>query len=471
MAAAVIVGDGRWLGRLQGELRGLLAPVFCQARSRLAAFAYIGALLAVPGDRKSCWQLAETAGHATPRRMQALLAGHAWDWKAALRALQRFIVDHLGDPGAILVLDETAELKKGQMSVGVARQHAGITGQIENCQTVVFMAYVTARAHALFDFRLYLPKAWCADSKRREQAKVPGEVEFKTKTELARDMLAGHIAAGTPFGWAAGDEVYGRSRKLREACEDAGKGYVFAVPVSFRIRPCPQRGKIRADAAARLVPAAAWEIRSCGPGCKGHRDYEWAWVATASPRHWLLIRRSLPDPSELAFFYCHAPGGRPACLPVLIAVAGKRWPVEECHQQAKGQAGLDQHQVRLWHSFHRHTVLSMCALAILAIAAARPAPPAPLPRDITSPPPVAAAQPADWADTGILPASADELPPQEPGMVKVSVPEARRLLALATTPMTTPARQFGHAWSRWRRRHQARARYHHYQARLRAAPT
>ena len=111
------------------------------------------------GDRKSCWQLAEAAGHATPRRMQALLAEHAWDWTAALAALQRFILAHLGDPEAIVVLDETAELKKGTATVGVARQHAGITGQVENCQTVVFAAYVTARAHALFDFRLYLPKA------------------------------------------------------------------------------------------------------------------------------------------------------------------------------------------------------------------------------------------------------------------------------------------------------------------------
>ena len=133
-----MVGDGRWLGVLHDELRARLAPVFCQARSRLAAFAYLGALLAAAGERRSCWQLAEAAGHATPRRMQALLAEHAWDWKAALGALQRFILDHLADPQAVLVLDETAELKQGQMTVGVARQHAGITGQIENCQTVVF---------------------------------------------------------------------------------------------------------------------------------------------------------------------------------------------------------------------------------------------------------------------------------------------------------------------------------------------
>ena len=153
VAAAAIVEDGRWLGRLQDELRGLLAPVFAQARSRLTAFAYIGALLAEAGDRRSCWQLAEAAGHASPRRMQALLGEHAWDWQAALAALQRFILGHLGDPEAVLVVDETAELKKGEMTVGVSRQHAGITGQVENCQTVVSMAYVTARAHALFDFR------------------------------------------------------------------------------------------------------------------------------------------------------------------------------------------------------------------------------------------------------------------------------------------------------------------------------
>jgi len=183
----------------------------------------------------------------------------------------------------------------------------------------------------------------------------------------------------------------------------------------------------------------------------------------------VLIRRSLSGPSELAYFYCHAPAGRAASLPVLIKVAGKRWPAEECHQQGKGQAGLDQHQVRLWPSFCRHTMLSMWALALLAVvAAARP--PASLAPAAGTAPAGVAAPPAAWAGTGILPASASEPPPEDPGMVKVSVPEARRLLRLATAPMTAAARQLGYAWSRWRRKHQARARYHHYQARLRAAP-
>jgi SRSO17 transposase len=463
VAAGAIVEDWTWLAGLRGELFALLAGVFAQARSRLTAFAYVSALLAEPGDRKSCWQLAERAGHATPRRMQALLAEHVWDWAAALAALQRFILAHLGDVGAVVVLDETAELKKGQATVGVARQHAGITGQVENCQTVVFAAYVTTRAHILFDFRLYLPKAWYGDEQRRRQAHVPDEVEFATKPALGTAMITAAAGAGVPFAWVTADEVYGRGRKLREACEQAGKGYVLAVPVNFQVK-LPSGRKAAVSAVARLIPATAWETRSCGPGCKGHRDYAWAWAATASPRHWVLIRRSLADPDDLAFFYCHAPESRPVPLPVLIRVAGKRWPIEECHQQGKGQTGLDQHQVRTWQSFHRHTVLSICAQALLAIAAARPAPPA------ADPPAATAAQPAAWADTGKLPATATGQPPgDDPGLVKVSVPEARRLLRLATTPMSRAARDLGYAWSRWRRRHQARARWHHYHAQLQAA--
>jgi SRSO17 transposase len=267
VAAGAIVEDGGWLGKLQGELGALLAPVFGQARSRMVAFAYVGALLAVAGDRKSCWQLAEEAGHSTPRRMQALLAEYRWDWTAALGALQRFITARLGDPGAILAVDETAELKKGTATVGVARQHAGITGQVENCQTVVFTAYVTVRAHALFDFRLYLPKSWCKDKDRRQRAHVPDEVEFTTKPALGASMITGAAGAGVPFAWVAADEVYGRSSRFREACEENKKGYVLAVPVNFTVT-FPSARRATVASLARLVPATAWETRSCGHGCK-----------------------------------------------------------------------------------------------------------------------------------------------------------------------------------------------------------
>jgi SRSO17 transposase len=156
-----------------------------------------------------------------------------------------------------------------------------------------------------------------------EQAHVPEATEFATKPALGTAMLTGAAGAGVPFAWAAADEVYGRSGKLREACEKAGKGYVLVVPVNFAVA-LPSGRKATVAAVARLIPAVAWETRSCGRGCKGHRDYAWAWAATASPRHWVLIRRSLSDPSELAFFYCRAPQSQPVSLPVLIRVAGKR---------------------------------------------------------------------------------------------------------------------------------------------------
>jgi SRSO17 transposase len=152
---------------------------------------------------------------------------------------------------------------------------------------------VTARAHTLFNFRLHLPKPGCADRRRRGRAQVPGDVEFKTKTEQGTEMVTEAVTGGVPFGWAAGDEVYGRSSKLRAACEDAGKGYVFAVPVNFAVTT-PAGRKAAVAALARLVPGAAWETRSCGRGCKGHRDYEWTLAASSSPRHWVLIR-TLPS--------------------------------------------------------------------------------------------------------------------------------------------------------------------------------
>ena len=167
---------------------------------------------------------------------------------------------------------------------------------MENCQTVVFLAYVTARAHALFDFRLYLPKAWCADRERREHARVPDDVPFTTKPALGTAMISRRTGAGVPFAWVAGDEVYGRSSKLRERTKGPervrarGPGELHRYPA---LRPEDDRG-CRGPAS---IPATAWETRSCGRGCKGHRDYAWAWAATSSPRHWILIGRQPLRPS------------------------------------------------------------------------------------------------------------------------------------------------------------------------------
>lgn len=289
---------------------------------------------------------------------------------------------------------------------------------------------------------------------------------FAAKTELGTAMVAGAVTAGVPFGWAAGDNARGRASKLRAAREKDGKGHVPGVPCGFRVRLHHRRGKTRAGAVARLVPARCREARPRGPGRKGHRDHRWARAAPCSPRHWLLIRRGISAPSELAFLYRHAPAGRPVSLPALIRAAGKRRPAKQRHQQGKGRTGLDQHQVRLRPSFHRHTVPSMCALPLLAAAAAT--------RPVTAEPRRQPGQhgypargPGRHRSAATQPAPP---PPADIGTVKASVPEARRPIRLATAPMTAPARASGHAWPRRRREHQARARWHHYQARPPPAP-
>ena len=316
-----MLGDREWQGKLLAELCALIAPLFAQARSRFAAFAYVAALLAVAGDRKSCWQLGEQAGHATPRRMQALLAEYAWDWRAVLERLQRFILAHLADPEAILVLDETAELKKGIMTVGVGRQHAGITGQIENCQTVVFLAYVTARAHTLFDFCLYLPKQWSGDAGRRRRAQVPEDTAFATKTEQGTDMVTGAITGGVQFAWLAGDEVYGRSSKLRAACEKAGKGYVLAVPVNFKA--VTAAGRKDAGGPGRARPGrGAGRPAPAGGAARATVTTSGRWWRPASPRHWLLIRRKPHRPRLTWRSSTAMPPGR-VSLSILVKVAGK----------------------------------------------------------------------------------------------------------------------------------------------------
>jgi SRSO17 transposase len=468
-----------WPQWLDGVM-SIISPVFGQARSRRAGFDYVLALLRAEG-RRSCWQLAELAGHATPRRLQALLGECVWDAAVLLERVRAFLLEALADPEAVLAIDETAELKAGEQTVGVAPQYAGVTGQVENCQTVVFLAYVTARAHALMDFMLYLPKLWTGDAARRARAQIPEEVSFATKPQLAVDLIAHAVAASVPFAFVVADEVYGRAGKLRAYVESLRKGYVFTVPTSFTVT-CADGAHTVKTLAAR-VPADAWSQRSCGAGCKGHRFYEWAWIATSSPTHWVLVRRHPDDHRKVTFFYCHAPGG--ATLATLVRIAGRRWPVETCFQAAKSILGIDAHQLRLWHSWHRHTVLTLCAAAILAVATAAPAEIATgeaaeadtdhaggnTKTTLTGTVPALPTQPGGWRETGTLPLRPDQPPPVDAGMTKVTVAEARRLLAIAASTATTAAKLFHLRWSQWRRRHQARARWHHWRTRLRRYAT
>jgi SRSO17 transposase len=260
----------------------------------------------------------------------------------------------------------------------VARQYTGVTGQVENCQVSVHAAYVSSRGQALIDVELYLPKAFALDSQRCAEAGVPAERAgvVVTKGELAVRMFHRAVAAGMPFGYVAGDEVYGRCAALRGAIEQAGYGYVLEVGSDFRVGRSSDE-TIRVDALVGQVPRWGWEYRSQGPGAKGLRSHAWAWVAlgpAGCPDGWLrslLIRRH-PDgdgDERYAYFLCHHRRG--TTLTELIGVAGRRWGIEEAFAVTKSEAGLDEHQVRRWTAWYRHATLSMLAAAFLAVTRAR----------------------------------------------------------------------------------------------------
>jgi SRSO17 transposase len=321
--------------------------------------------------RKNGWQLAEHAGEATPDGMQRLLATADWDPDLVRDDLRAYVVEHLGDPGAVLVVDETGFLKKGTTSVGVQRQYSGTAGKVDNCQLGVFLAYASARGRAFIDRELYLPERWTNDPARCRAARVPAQVGFQTKPQLARVMLERALDAGVPAAWVTADEVYGSSPTLRQWLEGRGVWHVLAVKCTELLTVDEPQGPVRtsAEQLAAAVPAEQWIACSAGHGAKGRRLYDWARVELAVPAgsgmaRWLLVRHSRRD-GELAFYACSGPAE--TSLLGLVRVAGTRWAVEEGFQQAKTEVGLDHYEVRRWPGWYRHITLALLAHAFLVV--------------------------------------------------------------------------------------------------------
>jgi SRSO17 transposase len=354
-------------------LHARIAGRFARAEPRRRALAYLRGLLGNV-TRKNGWQLAEHAGERTPDGMQRLLATADWDPDLVRDDLRRYVVEHLGDPGAVLVVDETGFLKKGTTSVGVQRQYSGTAGKVDNCQLGVFLAYASPKGRAMIDRELYLPESWTDDSARCRAAKVPEQVGFRTKPELAQVMLERALDAGVPAAWVTADEVYGGSPALRQWLEGRGVWHVLAVKCTELLEVESPAGLVRASAEqlAAAVPAEQWIACSAGHGAKG-RLYDWIRVELAAPTaagmaRWLLVRRSRRD-GELAFYACYAPAGTP--LIGLVRVAGTRWAVEEGFEQAKGEVGLDHYEVRRWPGWYRHITLALLAHAFLVVTRAQ----------------------------------------------------------------------------------------------------
>jgi SRSO17 transposase len=362
-----------WAAGLEA-LHARIAGRFVRAEPRRRALAYLRGLLGNVG-RKNGWQLAEHAGERTPDGMQRLLATADWDPDLVRDDLRGYVVEHLGDPGAVLVVDETGFLKKGTTSVGVQRQYSGTAGKVDNCQLGVFLAYASGKGRAMIDRELYLPESWTDDPGRCKAARVPDEVGFRTKPQLARVMLERALDFGVPAAWVTADEVYGGSPALRGWLEDRGVWHVLAVKCTELLEVLSPNGVVGASAEqlAAAVPATQWIACSAGHGAKGRRLYDWTRVelatpATAGMARWLLVRRSRRD-GELAFYACYGPVATP--LIGLVRVAGTRWAVEESFEQAKGEVGLDHYEVRKWPGWYRHITLALLAHAFLAVTRAQ----------------------------------------------------------------------------------------------------
>ena len=351
-------------------LEARLGELFARAEPRRQAGLYLEGLLSA-AKRKNGWQLAEQIGDARPWRTQRVLSHVLWDQDTARDLCRGYVLEHLGAPGGVLIVDETGFLKKGGHSAGVARQYSGTAGRVENAQIGVFLAYASGKGHALIDRALYLPEEWCEDNGKRTEAAIPGEVDFATKPALAGRMIGRALDAGLPCAWVLGDEVYGSDRRLRMELERREHPFVLAIRGNVKLGAV-LGGRLGQHAASRLaaaLPARAWRRLSAGAGSKGERFYDWARLRLTRLQrppwdHWLLIRRSRKDPKDLAYHVVFGPAE--TTLATLARVAGRRWAIEECFEVAKQEFGLADYEIRSWHGWYRHVTLAMLALAFLA---------------------------------------------------------------------------------------------------------
>jgi len=355
------------------EVQGRIAPRFRRAEVRERARRFLEGLLA-PVERKNGWQMAEELGEHGPRGVQRLLGEADWDESAVRDDLRAYVTEHLGDAEGMLVIDETGFIKKGKKSAGVARQYSGTAGRRENSQIGVFLLYASSQGAAFLDRELYLPEEWTMDPVRCREAGIPDEVGFATKGDLAQRMLARAFAAEVPAKWVVGDTVYGYD-EMRSWIEEQGRNFVLAVPETHTVWLAGQPQPVGLVAA--LLPQQAWIPLSAGEGSQGPRLYEWAWLELAVQAEeeargrgsWLLIRRSLSDPSKRAYYRVSAPVG--TTQEAAVSVAGRRWSIEEGLEETKGEVGLDQYEVRGFRAWYRHITLALLAHAVLVVTKAQ----------------------------------------------------------------------------------------------------
>ena len=366
-----------WASSLR-DVKTRICPLFGQKRVVASAGQFLDGLLGSE-PRKTGWMRAEAAGDPGPWRQQAVLGRGRWDADALRGIVRDYALETLADEEAVLVIDETGFLKQGKASCGVARQYTGSAGKITNCQIGVFASYVSRHGHAFIDRALYLPREWADDPERLKAAHVPGKVSFATKPQIARRMIARAIATKVPFSFVAADSVYGTG-EIETMLRKAGKGYVLGVASNHLFRSWGKKQLVGGTAAkiAQDLPRSSWRRLSSGEGTKGPRLHDWAYLELADldageyngtlTGKWtrgLLIRRSIADDDDLAFFSTWCSKG--TAMEKLVVVEGHRWAIEDSFETAKNEFGLDHNETRSWHGWHRHVSLVMLAFAMMAV--------------------------------------------------------------------------------------------------------
>ena len=350
------------------DLHGRVADRFARSEARERVKRYLLGLLGQV-ERKNGWQLAEAISEDEPLGVQRLLNAAKWDTEAVRDDLREYVVERLGDEqSGVLIADETGFLKKGEKSVGVARQYTGTAGDTVNCQVGVFLAYASNKGVAFIDRALYLPREWTEDPDRRTEAGVPEEITFRNKIELAQLMLERAFGAEVPARWVVADSFYGRSHEFREWLEKCERPYAVMVPKTNAVPLGGRKEKIE-QLAERLGEEAYSEVVPVGDSGE-RRPWQWACLDLAPEpekgmSRWLLIRRSTEDPDDLGFYQAYGPEDTP--VEELVRVCQERWAIEVAFEAAKGEVGLDHYEVRKWEAWHRYITLCLLAHAFLAL--------------------------------------------------------------------------------------------------------
>lgn len=368
-------------GRLEDFLQRYLPRFYRIEQHELARVILKGKLSNL--QRKTSEPIAYQAGRQR-KPVQHFVGAGCWDDESVMAELRRHVADELADPDAVLVLDPSAFPKSGTDSCGVARQWCGRLGKVDNCQTGVFLAYVSSAGQALVDRRLYLPEQWAEDAVRRRQAHVPETVRFQESWRIGLDLLD-RTGAELPFGWVAGDDEFGRCAAFRAELRRRHLRYVLDVPCTTRIRDlgeAPAQGHRRppwrrADAWAQIQPQSRWRKVRLGAGSKGPKVV-WAleaWVQATDEdggvgrRERLVVIRTVDREPRCWYTLANAPSGVP--LPTLVEVHGRRHGVEELFGAGKGEVGLSHYEVRSWVGWHHHMTLSLLALWFLQLERGR----------------------------------------------------------------------------------------------------